>query len=159
MQKRVIEVAVGIYDYNELSDNHKLLVDAAKEATTRSYAPYSRFNVAAAIMLDNGEIVVGTNQENSAYPSGLCAERVAMFYANSRYPEASPIALAIATFAQGEFLAEPITPCGACRQVLLESEDRYGTPIEVLMFGTNHIYHISSVKDLLPLSFDKSSLK
>ncbi|MFI3297100.1 MAG: cytidine deaminase [bacterium] len=159
MQKRVIEVAVGVYDYNELSERDKQLVDAAKETTTRSYAPYSRFNVAAAIMLDNGEIVVGTNQENSAYPSGLCAERVAMFYANSKYPEASPIALAIATFAQGEFLAEPITPCGACRQVLLESEDRYGKPIEVLMYGTNHIYQIASVKDLLPLCFDKSSLK
>ena len=104
-------------------------------------------------------MVSGTNQENAAYPSGLCAERVTMFYANSRYPNVAPKAIAIATFADGDFLEEPITPCGACRQVLLESEVRYGRDIVVLLFGRNGVYVLPNVKGLLPLSFDKSFLK
>ena len=103
--------------------------------------------------------MTGTNQENAAYPSGLCAERVAMFYANSQYPNVAPKALAIATFAGGDFLEEPITPCGACRQVLLESEMRYGEDIDVLLYGRKYIYKISNVKSLLPLAFDEKALK
>ncbi len=158
MKERIIETKIVVYSYDELPERYKTLVDEAKRITKNAYAPYSKFNVGAAILLENGEIVSGTNQENSAYPSGLCAERVTMFYANSRYPDVAPRALAIATFADGAFLKSPITPCGACRQVLLESELRYGKDIEVLLYGTDAIYKVGSVRDLLPLSFDKSFL-
>lgn len=159
MEERKILTSVLVYSYDELPERYKMLVDAAKQATARSYAPYSKFNVGAALLLANGEVVTGTNQENAAYPSGLCAERVAMFYANSQYPNVAPKALAIATFAGGDFLEEPITPCGACRQVLLESEMRYGEDIDVLLYGRKYIYKISNVKSLLPLAFDEKALK
>lgn len=158
MDEKKIVISVLVYSYNELPEQYKLLVDEAKRVTGDAYAPYSKFNVGAALLLENGEVVSGTNQENAAYPSGLCAERVTMFYANSRYPNVAPKALAIATFVDGDFLEEPITPCGACRQVLLESEVRYGVNIDVLLYGKKGIYKISSVKDLLPLSFDRSML-
>ena len=121
MEERKIVTSVMVYSYDELPEQYKQLVDEAKRVTGDAYAPYSKFHVGAAVLLENGEIVSGTNQENAAYPSGLCAERVTMFYANSRYPNVAPKALAIATFADGDFLEEPITPCGACRQVLLET--------------------------------------
>ena len=159
MIERKIEISVMVYVYEELSEEYKRLVDEAKNATQNAYAPYSEFNVGAAVLLENGEMVSGTNQENAAYPSGLCAERVTMFYANSKYPNVAPKALAIATFAGGDFLDEPITPCGACRQVLLESEMRYGVDIDVLLFGRKGVYVVKSVKALLPLAFDKSALK
>ena len=159
MIERKIVTSVLVYTYEELSEEYKRLVDEAKRVTQNAYAPYSKFNVGAAVLLENGEIICGTNQENAAYPSGLCAERVTMFYANSRYPNVAPRAIAIATFADGDFLDEPITPCGACRQVLLESEIRYGKDIDVLLFGRKGIYVLSNVKGLLPLSFDKSFLK
>ena len=159
MIERKIEISVMVYAYEELSEEYKRLVDEAKNATQNAYAPYSEFNVGAAVLLENGEMVSGTNQENAAYPSGLCAERVTMFYANSKYPNVAPKALAIATFAGGDFLDEPITPCGACRQVLLESEMRYGVDIDVLLFGRKGVYVVKSVKALLPLAFDKSALR
>ena len=159
MIERKIEISVMVYAYEELSEEYKRLVDEAKNATQNAYAPYSEFNVGAAVLLENGEMVSGTNQENAAYPSGLCAERVTMFYANSKYPNVAPKALAIATFVGGDFLDEPITPCGACRQVLLESEMRYGVDIDVLLFGRKGVYVVKSVKALLPLAFDKSALK
>jgi cytidine deaminase len=159
MIERKIEISVMVYAYEELSEEYKRLVDEAKNATQNAYAPYSEFNVGAAVLLENGEMVSGTNQENAAYPSGLCAERVTMFYANSKYPNVAPKALAIATFAGGDFLDEPITPCGACRQVLLESEMRYGVDIDVLLFGRKGVCVVKSVKALLPLAFDKSALK
>ena len=159
MEERKIVTSVMVYGYDELPEGYRKLVDEAMLATRNSYAPYSKFNVGAALLLANGEIVSGTNQENAAYPSGLCAERVTMFYANSKYPDVAPKALAIATFADGDFLEEPITPCGACRQVLLESEIRYDKDINVLLFGRKGIYVLPNVKGLLPLSFDKSSLR
>ena len=159
MEERKIVTSVLVYGYDELPEAYKILVDAAKDATRNSYAPYSKFSVGAAVLLSNGEVVSGTNQENAAYPSGLCAERVAMFYANSRYPDVAPKALAIATFAGGDFLEEPITPCGACRQVLLESEIRYGVDMDVLLYGTRGVYVVKSVKALLPLAFDKGALR
>ena len=159
MIERKIEISVMVYAYEELSEEYKRLVDEAKNATQNAYAPYSEFNVGAAVLLENGEMVSGTNQENAAYPSGLCAERVTMFYANSKYPNVAPKALAIATFAGGDFLDEPITPCGACRQVLLESEIRYGVDMDVLLYGTRGVYVVKSVKALLPLAFDKGALR
>lgn len=158
MKKSILEIPIVVYDYDELPEMYRMAVDEAKKATASAYADYSKFNVGAAVLLENNEIITGSNQENAAYPSGLCAERVAMFYANSKFPEVAPKLIAIAAFTNGDFLTKPITPCGACRQVLLESETRYGTDIEVLLYGKNGIYKIRSVKDLLPLSFNESDL-
>ena len=159
MKEIIINTVIKVCSVNELSPSDREIVDAARAATANSYAVYSQFNVGAAVRLADGTVVCGTNQENAAYPSGLCAERVAMFYANSQYPNVAPKALAIATFAGGDFLEEPITPCGACRQVLLESEMRYGEDIDVLLYGRKYIYKISNVKSLLPLAFDEKALK
>ena len=158
MRTKKIEIDVEVLQYEELCESDRMVVDAAKEATKRSYTPYSKFNVGAALLLAIGEIIQGSNLEKSAYPSGLCAERVTMFYANSRYPDVAPKTLAIATFAGGEFLPDPITPCGACRQVLIDSEVRYGQDIAVLLYGAKYIYKLKSVRDLMPLAFDKECL-
>lgn len=158
MKQLTIETKVSEFDYSELNDQYKQLVEIAKENTQTAYAPYSKFQVGAAVLLENGKIIGGNNQENSASPDTLCAERVAMFYANSQYPDVAPTAIAIAAFTNGEYIKNPITPCGSCRQVLLESEIRYEQPIEVILFGTEKIYVISNIKQLLPLCFEKSSL-
>jgi len=159
MQKKTIETKVTIYQYDELNSEFQLLINLAKEQIKKAYAPYSNFQVGAAILLENGETVTGSNQENSAYPSGLCAERVAMFYANSQFPDVAVTAIAIAAFTNGSFLAEPVTPCGSCRQVLLETEMRFEKDIKIFLYGTDQIYLIENVRQLLPLCFEKSSLK
>lgn len=141
-------------EYTELSDERRQLVDAARAATARSYAPYSKFCVGAAIRLDNGVIIEGSNQENAAFPSGTCAERTAAFYAHSRHPEAKFQAIAIAACGtDGREVANPIPPCGACRQSLLEFETLAGRGVEVILVGRNAIYIIPSIGSLLPISF------
>ena len=146
-------------DESEFTAEERRLVDAAKEATWRSYSPYSNFSVGAALLLANGEVVTGANQENCAYPSGLCAERTAVFYANARYPDVPVLALCIAARnSSGEFCEMPVAPCGACRQVLSETEERFHTSIKVLLYGTKGMYEIDSVRDLLPVNFDSSFL-
>lgn len=140
--------------FDELDAADGVLVERAREQTLTSYAPYSRFCVGAAIALDNGEIVAGSNQENVAYPSGTCAERTACFYAHARYPEARFEAIAIAARGtDGEFVAEPVAPCGACRQALLEYETLAGRGVRVLLVGRDKVYVVPSVKALLPLAF------
>src|SRR5699024_9590066 len=114
------------------------------EATRRSYAPYSHFSVGAAALLANGVVVTGTNQENAAYPSGLCAERTTLFYANSQYPDQAVVTLAIAARTEKDFIDTPIPPCGACRQVILETEKRYKQPIRILLYGKKCIYEVQS---------------
>ena len=146
--------------YEELSEQDRQLIDTAKQATKQSYAPYSQFHVGVATLLDGGTIVTGTNQENVAYPSGLCAERTALFYAGSAYPDKAVVALAISAYTKGEFTATPIAPCGACRQVMLEVEQRHGQPIRILLYGTEGIYVIEGgVGELLPLTFNASFLE
>lgn len=142
----------------DLPKSYKLLIDKAKEASQSAYAAYSNFKVGAALLLDNQEIIIGNNQENAAYPSGLCAERVAVFYANAKYPNNTVSAIAIAACNKDGFLPYPITPCGACRQVLLETEERYEKPITVILYGTENIKVIPNAKSLLPFFFDKNSL-
>lgn len=159
MQKKTIESKITIFYFEELSIKDQQLLTKAKEQVHKAYAPYSNFHVGAAIELENGDIITGSNQENSAYPSGLCAERVAMFYANAQYPNIAPKTLAIAAFTNNNFLAEPVTPCGSCRQVLLETEMRYEKNIRILLYGTEQVFMIENVKQLLPLCFEKSSLK
>lgn len=149
-----ITVTVTSLPYDELSDNDRHLVDLAKDATFRSYAPYSHFLVGSAIELDNGETIVGSNQENAAYPSGTCAERSACFYAHARYPEAKFRTIAIAARdTSGEFTAVPTAPCGACRQSLLEYETLAGAPVRVVLYGSEMCYILPSVASLLPLCF------
>lgn len=159
MQKKTIETKVTIYQFDELSNEYQSLIEEAKEQIKKAYAPYSEFYVGAALQLENGEIFTGSNQENAAYPSGLCAERVAMFYANAQFPDVAVKTLAIAAFTNDSFLPDPVTPCGSCRQALLETETRFDKDITVLLYGTQHVYLIENVKQLLPLCFEKDSLK
>jgi Cytidine deaminase len=159
MHDLTIKAVIKVCQYNELSTEDKLLIDKAKESTQRSYAPYSNFSVGAAALLANGVIVTGSNQENAAYPSGLCAERTTLFYANSQYPDQSVETLAIAARTKQDFIQEPIPPCGACRQVIMETEKRYNNPIRILLYGKRCIYVVEGVGDLLPLSFEKSAME
>lgn len=155
MKRKKIETEIRIYDMEELPEADRELVEVAKEMTGMSYAPYSKFNVGAAIRMADGRIVRGSNQENAAYPSGTCAERTACFQASALYPGVGMKKIAIAARTGGEFLDDPISPCGACRQALAEYERLYG-PIEVLLYGTAGVYVLPSVGSLLPLVFDKS---
>lgn len=154
MEKRNINLEYESVGYDELLPEERRIVDDARQATYRSYAPYSRFYVGAAILLDNEVIVPGSNQENAAFPSGTCAERSACFYAHARYPEAKFRAIAIAARGEdGEFVENPVAPCGACRQALLEYETLAGGPVEVLLVGRDKIYRLPSVGSTLPFAF------
>lgn len=140
--------------YSELTDADRRLVDSAREASRRSYAPYSRFHVGAAICLDNGEVVEGCNQENAAFPSSLCAERTAAYWAHSSFPDAVMTAIAIAARdAEGAEVVSPVSPCGNCRQALLEYETLASRPMRVLLVGRDEIVILPSVKSLLPFAF------
>lgn len=136
-----------------LRPDRKELVLRALEAAKDAYAPYSNFNVGAAVLLENGEIISANNQENAAYPSGLCAERVAIFYAGSKFPGTKVTALAVAAVQNDMPLSKPVSPCGSCRQVMHETERRYDHPMEVILYGTDQIRIIRSAADLLPLPF------
>ena len=142
----------------DLTAKEQQVIAAALKAAGKAYAPYSSLHVGAALLLDNGELITGNNQENAACPNGLCAERVAMFAANSNHPDSGIEMLAVCAMMNEEFLEEPVYPCGSCRQALLESENRFKKPIRILMYGKNRIHIAKSVKDLLPLSFDASFL-
>ena len=158
MKEQVLELSYRIYTLDELPEERRKLVDAALEATQRSYAPYSHFYVGAAVMLDNGVIVTGNNQENVAFPSGLCAERTALFYANAQYPEVPVKALAIvARDSSGKVTQAPISPCGACRQVMLETENRFGKPMEILLASAEEVIVVERASALLPLAFSDIS--
>lgn len=159
MERRIVETKLTVFTNDELSPEHKSLIEKAKEQVKKAYAPYSGFFVGAAVELENGAVFAASNQENAAYPSGLCAERAAMFYANGQYPDTPVRTIAIAANTNGEFLKKPVTPCGACRQVLLESESRFNSNITVLLYGSDETYLIENVKQLLPLCFEKNSLK
>lgn len=142
----------------DCSDSIKKLIEHAKGATKDAYAPYSNFQVGAAVLLSDGNIVTGNNQENAAYPSGLCAERVALFAANSQYPQTAVEAIAVAAFHEGNYTDIPCSPCGSCRQTLLEVENRFEHPIKVIMYGRSKIYEVASAKELLPIFFGKEYL-
>jgi cytidine deaminase len=159
METKTIVTQVQLYQFDELAPDYQKIVTLAKEQTGKSYSPYSHFAVGAAILMENGEIFAGSNQENAAYPSGLCAERTTMFYANAQRPDVPIKAIAIAAYTHGDYLEDPIAPCGACRQALLENESRFGQPLQVLLYGKKGIYFVESVKDLLPLCFTKESMQ
>src|SRR5690554_5220336 len=159
MREINLSTKIAVYPLEECNELEKKLIAAAKHATEKSYAPYSNFKVGAALLLENGEIITGNNQENAAYPSGLCAERVAIFYANSKYPDQKVVAIAIAAWTNNIFTDNAITPCGAFRQVLLETDNRFGSPMRILMYSEEAVYIVNSIKDLILLSFGDKQLK
>ena len=159
MKEQSIHIKYQVAQMEELCLEEQELVNKAKEATKNSYANYSHFHVGAACRLSDGKIVIGANQENAAFPSGLCAERTAIFAAQANYPSQNITTLAIAAHNEQGFMKAPISPCGACRQVILEIEDRYKQPVRILLYGTEGIYIFESVKDLLPFSFVDANMK
>ena len=138
----------------EMSPEDQELIAAAHEARKGSYSPYSNFQVGAALRLDNGLIVKGANQENAAYPSGLCAERTAMFWASANYPDIPFDTLAISAADHGVLCELPASPCGSCRQVMAEYQKKYGRPLKVILVGEKRIRKFAKVEDLLPIIFD-----
>jgi len=160
MKEINITSSFTIFDnLNELPADIQDLMNQAVEIRKKAYAPYSKFKVGAALLLDNGKIILGSNQENAAYPSGLCAERTAIFYAGSTYPEAKILKMAITAASDINQTTAPIPPCGSCRQSIAEYEIKQDTPIEIYFMGEiGEIYKSSSLKNLLPLMFDKKFL-
>ena len=146
MKELKLETRVEVYAVGELDNIYRQLYEAAFQASKKAYAPYSKFHVGAAVLLENGEIL-----------SGLCAERTTLFYAGARYPDAAVQILAIAAMKDGERV-DLITPCGACRQVMLETEQRYNKPMKVLLCGKEEAYLVPSATALLPFCFSKSDL-
>ena len=156
MENRKIEISYKACQLDELAESDRELVEAAREATFTSYAPYSHFSVGAAVRLTNGVIVQGSNQENAAFGAGTCAERCTMFYANAQYADESIRTIAIAARGtNGEFTQAPISPCGVCRQALIEAQMRSGERLRVLMYGQREIYVIDSISNMLPFQFDE----
>ncbi len=155
MKKESISLSYTLFDsVSELPAGDRLLLEKAAEATEKAYAPYSHFRVGAAIRLQNGTVLQGNNQENAAYPSGLCAERVVLFYASALYPDVPVEAIAITVHAHNSIVDQPIPPCGACRQVMAEMESRLGTSMRVIMKGqSGKVMVADQMKDLLPFSF------
>jgi cytidine deaminase len=140
-----------------LPQNLKNLALSAKKAADSSYSPYSKFAVGAAVLLENGEVILGSNQENGAYPSGICAERVALFYAGAAYPNIPVVAIAVVAFYEGKPVVEPVAPCGACRQVMIETQNNGKKPYSVVMLGKTKVVVVEDVRFLLPFAFSNIS--
>ena len=159
MKEREIRVLYKEYhDSNELPDADRILAEEAAVAASGAYAPYSHFMVGAAILLDDGTVVRGANVENAAFPSGSCAEKTALSCSVSNYPGKRPVAIAIAAMSGGKPTLEPVPPCGNCRQMLVEEEQRHGKPIKVILAGSEKILVIDSAESIMPLRFTKSNL-
>ena len=160
MRKINVTTEFSVYsNANELPEDVQNLMENAIVIRKTAYAPYSKFRVGVAILLDNGKTVLGSNQENAAYPSGLCAERIAIFQAGSIYPDANIIKMAITAASDANKTTKPIPPCGACRQSIAEYEIKQEKPIEIYFMGEiGEIYKSESIKNLLPLLFDKKYL-
>jgi len=147
---------IEVYESAEvLPKADKKLLKAAKKAMKDAYSPYSKFKVGAALRLKNGKVIIGSNQENAAFPVTLCAERVAIFAAAAQYPNEPIEAVAISAESGSRTVDKPVTPCGSCRQVIHESEYRFNHPIRVILHGeTGEVYVLNTIKDILPLTFD-----
>ncbi len=160
MQKLQLITDYILFDtISELDIQDQKLMNLAIKYRKQAYAPYSNFSVGAVILLDNDKIVMGSNQENAAYPSGMCAERVAIYSAGSKYPNNAIVKLAISASSSHKEITRPVAPCGSCRQAISEYEVNQETPIEIFFMGeSGKIIKVNSLKDLLPLSFDKSFL-
>ena len=160
MQEKKIELSFILAHLNELPAQEQQLVANAKAAFKTAYAPYSGFLVGASVLLENGEVINGSNQENVAYPSGLCAERVALFYAGAKFPDVKINTVAISVLSKNFEVKDVISPCGACRQVMAEYEDKQHKPIKVILHSpTDEVLIANKVEDLLPFMFKSPSLK
>lgn len=154
MEEMTLKSSIKVAQLSELSETDRQLIDRAIEGTSRSYAPYSHFHVGAAILLANGKMFIGCNQENAAFPAGICAERSAIFAAGVQYPDQPIVTLAItARNTKGELIDEPASPCGTCRQVIIETETRFKHPVRILLYGRKRTFVLDSIKELMPLSF------
>lgn len=160
MQQKLLSIPLEIYqDETELSETDRLLLAHATKQVALAYAPYSHFKVGAAFLLANGEIITGNNVENAAYPMCLCAEQTAIGAAASRFPDTPILGLAVTVHNESKLIDTPAGPCGACRQIISEAEDRHGQPISIIMRGeSGPIYKVASAKDLLPVSFSGAFL-
>ena len=155
MIERSLQINYSEYSsIDELASGDRVLALSAIEAIDGSYAPYSHFNVGAAVLLSDGTIVKGANQENAAYPSGLCAERTAMFAAGAAYPDLQIRSIAVAARQNGILCSEPAAPCGACRQVMAQYQTKSGQPLSVILVGSKKVQKFTKVDDLLPFIFD-----
>ena len=160
MQEKKIELSFILAHLNELSAQEQQLVANAKAAFKTAYAPYSGFLVGASVLLENGEVINASNQENVAYPSGLCAERVALFYAGAKFPDVKINTVAISVLSKNFEVNDVISPCGACRQVMAEYEGKQHRPIKVILHSpTDEILIANKVEDLLPFMFKSPLLK
>ena len=151
------EINISFEEYSsidELCAEDRELASAAIEAMSGAYAPYSHFHVGAAVRMSNGQIVRGANQENAAFPSGLCAERTAMFSASAKYPDKDMRSIALVGGVYGRITEQPATPCGACRQVMAQYQTKAGKPLSVIMIGKSRVWKFGKVDDILPLIFD-----
>lgn len=160
MKEIQIATKLSVFEsFDELSFLEKEYMNQAIEIRKKAYAPYSKFQVGAAVVLDNGVVLQGSNQENAAYPSGLCAERVAIFYAGANYPNQKIVKLFISATPSDRDSENPIPPCGSCRQSIAEYEIKQDLPIEIYFMGAKGaVYKSDSLKNLLPFMFDKSNL-
>ncbi len=155
MTNKEIKISYMEYDsIEQMNPEDRELAQAAINATKHSYTPYSKFNVGAAVMLEDGEIITGSNQENAAYPSGLCAERTAMFYASANRPDKAMTKIAVAAGQEGKLCDSPATPCGACRQVMAQYQTKGGRNMEIILVGGKKIWKFEKVDDILPFIFD-----
>ena len=159
MRTREIKIAYQEFDrLEELSSSDQKLVEAARHASKNAYAPYSHFHVGAALLLENGEIIQGNNQENADFTDGLCAERVALFYAHAKFPNVPVVAIAVSAKNHNGPVKEPAQPCGSCRQVMVETEVRFQKPIRIILDGRECIHVLDGADSLLPLAFKPKAL-
>ena len=154
-----MNINISFAQLEELPADEQELVRSAMKATDNSNAKYSHFRVGAALLLADGSVVIGANQENAVFPLGLCAERTAIFAAQAQRPDQPMRKLAIAARNDQGFMAQPVSPCGSCRQVMLEMEERYHQPMRVLLYGTAGVYVVETARDLLPLCFVDESMR
>ena len=161
MEKQNINFEIRIFEsVKELSQPVFNLMQEAISIKSKAYSPYSNFQVGAALRLANGKVITGNNQENSSYPAGLCAERVALFYASANYPDQAIEIMALSASPVNKPNDKPVPPCGSCRQAIAEYEYKSNQPIEIYFMGDHgRVIAVSSVKTLLPLAFDRSFLK
>ena len=161
MRKDSIEIISEIYEsIEELLPEDRRVMEDARAIARQAYAPYSKFHVGAALELEDGTIVSGSNQENVAFPSGICAERTAIYYAGSHHPDQRIVRLAVMAFSEEFRVNYPVGPCGSCRQAIAEYENKQGAPIKIIMMGeTGEVRIVGSVSDLLPFAFNESALK
>lgn len=160
MIEKKIQTTIQVFDsVQELPEHIQKLMSKAVEARNTAYAPYSKFKVGAALSLENEEVVVGSNQENASYPSGLCAERTAIYAAGANYPNQKIKVIAITANSEKKEVMEPVPPCGACRQAIAEYEEKQNEPIEIYFMGSKgKVMHVKSLLDILPLAFSNKFL-